>query len=530
MEKEEDNARRKKARKIFLVFLITLLVIGILLLSFWKYGSPAPISVSTVPMLPTFSGGIGVFKAPNGDAIGISDGSSIFDVSNDRVDRTLKQQGAEYLNTRDVSSAIALWNSARAQDTSDAEAAIYLEDQRVLASGRPYITLVVATTFQQSTPDYTSREILQGAYVAQKEANDGCKLVQCSQVRLLIANSGSVATYATTIAQQIVQVAKSDKTLLGVIGWSSSPQTLNAIRVLASAHIPLVSPSASSDALTGISPYFFRIVPPSAQEGSLAAGYATQQLRARRAALFVDSTDVSSQSLAQDFTKAFTARGGSLAVSENYQTGKVGNFKSLIQDALTHKPDLVYFPGNVGDVQQFLADLPSLGPSAQVPVMGSTAFSIPVRSLTKQYPNFGRLYFTAFAFADQWSYAGLGAEQPIFFDEYAQAFDPNGQHPQGQYDYSRPGTFAMVSYDATDTLLHATQTALQARSNPTPDAIVQNLAKINGSQAIQGVTGQISFGADHNPVDKAIVVLRFDSQNYLKIQSVSGCFLTNCPK
>ncbi len=351
-KEQEDIAGRRKTRNRILIPLVIFFIFIVLVLPlislFNEYESLHSANISGVPTLPTFSGGIGVFTAPNGDSIGISDGRFVLD--SDRIDKSLKLQSAGRFTARDVSSAIALWNTARAQDTSDAEAAIYLEDQRVLASGRPYIALVVATTFQQSTPDYTSREILQGAYIAQREANAGCTVDQCTLVRLLIANSGAISTYAVTIAEQIVQVARNDRTLGGVIGWSGSSQTLNAIRVLASAHIPLLSQSASSDVLTSISPYFFRIVPPSREESSVAAKYATQHLQGKRIALFEDPESVSSQNLAQDFAAASGA--GSIVTSEIYQTGQPGNFKVLIQNALTHKPDLIYFPGSVGDTLQ----------------------------------------------------------------------------------------------------------------------------------------------------------------------------------
>ena len=55
------------------------------------------------------------------------------------------RQAADKLKAGDSGSAQTLWQSAAALDTSDAEPLIYMEDQRVLASGYPYITLIVGT-------------------------------------------------------------------------------------------------------------------------------------------------------------------------------------------------------------------------------------------------------------------------------------------------------------------------------------------------------------------------------------------------
>src|SRR5207248_8375051 len=136
-------------------------------------------------------------------------------------------------------------------------------------SSYPYITFVVGTFFDQADVS-VGRGDLQGAYVAQKEYNDAFKLPGATQVRLLIANTGDTAAYAKTVAQQIVRQAQTDKTIVGVMGWAYSSRTQQAVNVLAAAHIPMVSQTATSVLLTGISPYFFRVAPPDTAQ--IAAG------------------------------------------------------------------------------------------------------------------------------------------------------------------------------------------------------------------------------------------------------------------
>src|SRR5207244_2162195 len=207
-----------------------------------------------------------------------SDGTFAFDTN--RPDGRFKTQAAEKLKAGDVSGAESLWQSGLQQDTNDAEALIYLEDQRVLASGNPYITIVAGTMLTGDNVGI-GRDNLQGAYVTQKEYNDGHRLPNNVQVRLLVANSGNDATYATTVAQQIVLAAQQDHTIVGVMGWPFSSRVINAIRVLAGAHIPMVSQTASSNQLTGISPYFFRVAPSNKGQGIAGAHYAEQILHAK---------------------------------------------------------------------------------------------------------------------------------------------------------------------------------------------------------------------------------------------------------
>ena len=273
----------------------------------------------------------------NHEQIGLSDGTYAFDTN--RSDGSIKVQAATKLKQGDIVGAQSLWHQALAKDTSDAEVLIYQEDQQVLASHKPYITFVVGTMLTGSTSDVgTGRDDLQGAYVAQKEYNDGLKLKGGVMVRLLIANSGSLSTDAVTIARQIVQLAKQDRTIVGVMGWPFSSQALNVVNILAQAHIPMVSPTASSDTLTGVSSYFFRVAPSNNVQAIAGAKYAEQQLHVQRVALFVDPNNSYSASLAKDFRQQFTSDGNQIVVTENYTVGKPNNAARTVARCLECQP------------------------------------------------------------------------------------------------------------------------------------------------------------------------------------------------
>src|SRR5262249_14674141 len=146
-----------------------------------------------------------------------------FDTGNGRVDGNLKQQAAQKLAAGDTSGAVAAWNQAVSIDTNDAEALIYLEDQRVVSFGNPYITIVVGTMLTGDSATVSiGRDNLQGAYVAQKSFNDGLQLHNGVLVRLLIANSGSNAADTKKVAQQIVQLSHENQAFVGVMGWPFS--------------------------------------------------------------------------------------------------------------------------------------------------------------------------------------------------------------------------------------------------------------------------------------------------------------------
>jgi len=521
-----QRRRSVVGRVVLLVLLALLLLAGI-----GAYAArnlihpPGGSSGGTATATPALPNGIGVSKAPDGESIGISDGTFAFDTN--RPDGRFKTQAAEKLKASDVSGAESLWQSGLQQDTNDAEALIYLEDQRVLASGNPYITLVVGTMLTGDNVG-VGQDDLQGAYVAQKEFNDGHKLPNNVQVRLLIASSGNQATYATTVAQQTVQAAQQDHTIVGVMGWPFSSRALSVIGVLARAHIPMVSQTASSDSLTGISPYFFRVAPSNKGQAIAGAHYAEQVLHARNVALFVDPADAYSSSLASDFRQQFVADGNQVVVTENYTVGGQGQgmLPSLLQDALSHSPDAIYFSGYASDISVLLTNLPTSGPFANLQVLGGDALYEVHGYPTSAHANFTRLRFTAFAYPDEWDVAGFAALKPPFFADYSNAFKPGWQQPGGKYGYTRPSSDVMLSYDATLALLTASKIALNAgKSSLTPNDVLQSLRQITGAQTLQGVSGPIAFGSNGDPINKPFVVLAVDALGRIHEVSLQGCVL-----
>ncbi len=459
--------------------------------------------------------GIGVTKVGN-DVIGVSDGSFAFDTA--RADGTLKQQAANQLKQKssDSNTIIASLTSAIDQDPNDGEAHIYLEDQRVISSGAPYVTIVVGTMLSQDNIG-VGRNDLQGAYVAQKEFNDGSKLNRGVKVRLLVASSGSDKNYATSVAKQIVQLAKSDKTFVGVMGWPFSARSVNAIGVLGAAHIPMLSQTSSSDALTHISQYFFRVVPSNKIQGVSGAKYAEQILQANTAALFVDPTDPYSQSLANDFSTQFEADSKKIVVQEKYTVGKTDQFSTLLQDALSHNPGIIYFSGYAADISTLLTNLPAGNP---INVMGGDALYELNGYQSSASAGFTHLHFTAFAYPDEWDVLGQGARKPAFFSDYSAAFSSNGQ--KTGYGYTRADNDVALSYDATVALLNGCNIVLKGgKQQVTPEDLRQALTKT----VFQGVSGQVSLGPDGDPVNKAIVILSVDPRGRIRMElPVQGQF------
>jgi ABC-type branched-subunit amino acid transport system substrate-binding protein len=120
----------------------------------------------------------------------------------------------------------------------------------------------------------------------------------------------------------------------------------------------------------------------------------------------------------------------------------------------------------------------------------------------------------------------MGA-QP-FFSDYSADFNPAGaDHSTSPYGFTRADNHTILAYDAMSTLLQGCQNGLSTQNTLTADALQKGLTQITGGNAIQGVSGQISFGPDHDPVNKAVVVLSLDQDGHIQLlqpNAVQGCF------
>ncbi len=438
------------------------------------------------------------------ESTGISvDGSQAFDIN--RPDGDLKLAAAAKIRAHDIPAAQTLWQQALMVDSGDAETHIYQEDQRVLASGRPYITLVLGTILGKG---YVSggRDDLQGAYIAQHEYNNQVDQVGKTRplLRLLVASSTFDTVNPAQVARQVVEAAQQDATIKGVMGWPTTASAQSSLPILAAAHIPMLSASASGDTLTGQSPFFFRLSPTNTFQEELAARYVKNVLHAKRVALFEDPNDPFSKTLADAFVKFFSDAEHTIIVQEQYVKGHPETLPALTKQAIAQHPDLLYFSGYASDASVVLKNLPPCSQDSCLLVMGGEAFYLQADYALDDLANYTRLRFTSFAFPGLWRVQHI--EQPQFFKDYTQTFDPNSQYRAGTYGYNLPEGHTMLSYDAIRVLLYASNT-LQDQLHFTPDDLRQALTHITHSHPFQGVSGPIAFNPNgDNSLGKVMVL------------------------
>jgi branched-chain amino acid transport system substrate-binding protein len=134
-------------------------------------------------------------------------------------------------------------------------------------------------------------------------------------LRLKPADDSGSENVAVRVAEQLY----ADPAVVAVVGHLSSDPTLAAARVYGAGTSPLtlVSPSASSPDLTGITPYFFRVCPSDLQHGPQLARFAWHTLGARRAGIIYLNNDYG-RGVRRSFAAEFARLGGSVVEADPY--------------------------------------------------------------------------------------------------------------------------------------------------------------------------------------------------------------------
>ena len=163
----------------------------------------------------------------------------------------------------------------------------------------------------------------------------------------------------TAVAQKLV-----DSKVAGVIGHLNSGTTIPASKIYSEAGIPQISPSATNPKYTrqGFKTTF-RVVADDVHLGSTLGKYAVKELKGKSIAVIDDRTAYG-QGVAEEFTKAVKASGGSIAETQ-FTTDKATDFTAILTQIKAKKPDVVFFGGMDAVAGPMIRQMKQLGINAK---------------------------------------------------------------------------------------------------------------------------------------------------------------------
>ncbi len=426
----------------------------------------------------------GVARMDNGECVGVTDGSFEFDPGLAGVQRL-----------------------------------IHAENEAVRTSGKQYVSvaLMVAMTLSEhdSTPIEWVRHHLQGAYLAQYRANHDAATGDQPQVRLLLANPGTVLAQWAPVVEELDRRKAAPDNLVAVTGFGLSLASAKAAMVrLSELNIPVFASTPTSDDLRDIKG-LLRMAPANSDQARAAANYV--KATATTALLIQDNApaELYPKTLADSFTATFIGDGRRFAAQGEYFDSRlegVGTtFLKMIPNICTSRPDVVYFAGRGKHLLMLVAQLTNRN-CKDLPIRILTGDDLSTVVLPKDDAKRAReagveLLFTVNAHPDAWEKA------PQAFDSAATSYLRDRIcticFPAVFPDDSLEDGSAILSYDAVVTAVRAIRNAV---GNPgervTHEKTLQQAGLLHDQNAVAGASGRLSFDPHGSPIGKVVPIMR----------------------
>jgi branched-chain amino acid transport system substrate-binding protein len=290
------------------------------------------------------------------------------------------------------------------------------------------------------------------------------------RVQVLFRDDGGDGMRAAAIAQEFVN----RRDVAAVIGHVNSGAMVAAARVY-DGHLPAVATTASTPALTGISPWTFRVISSDSMNGLEIARFAMRRGR-RRAVILYENNDYG-RGLTDAFVRGFK---GEIVSSDPIAEGAAQDFEPFVTYFKQQTPDVVFVAGTGASGLAFLREARRQALVADL--VGGDGWSVLAADTTVADGIFVGAPFTA---------EDSRADARRFVERFRKRY---GITPDGN---------AALAYDATMLLAEAVGHAGANRTR-----VRDYLAALATGGGFHGVTGTIAFSPDGDPVGKAIVMTR----------------------
>ncbi|MGQ0779355.1 MAG: ABC transporter substrate-binding protein [Pseudonocardiales bacterium] len=393
------------------------------------------------------------------------------------------------------------------------------------------------------------RHELQGAHIAQLQANQTEERGGKPLIRLLVANYGDNSSQWHEVVPKLLDKVNGPDRLVAVVATGNTVDaTLEAITALRSGGLPVVmsrlagdsSPQQDAEEPPNLRGGLARLAPSGRDQGAAAANYLKPT--AKRALIVRDTNpeDPFVRALDEAFRGTFRGDSGDdthrvLEPPETYDSsieGVPNAMKGILLSICHQKPEVVYFAGRNSALGSFIQELPQrpcLDLRINVMASGGSTAELAARiergewALIRGMEANVSVQYTAQAHPGAWA----ASPESFHGDSTSHLTTTCEQHCfttvfRGE---SLEDGGAIIGYDAILTAVTAIRPNQQGVFNDTPELITQEFRRLHGAAAIPGATGWISLDQFGNPVNKAVVILQVEPNGtlkFIKLSSISG--------
>jgi branched-chain amino acid transport system substrate-binding protein len=316
------------------------------------------------------------------------------------------------------------------------------------------------------------------------------KGINGKKIELVKVDNKSDAAEATSGAIKLISQDK----VAAIIGAATSTNTLAQVQVAQENKVPLITPTGTNPTITNkdgkVNEYVFRTCFIDPFQGTVAANFASNELKSKNAAVFIDSSSDYAKGLASAFKKAYEKNGGKIVAQEAY-VAKDTDFRSTLTRIKAAKPDFIFLPGYYEEVGLIVKQARDLGIDA--PFMGGDGWDSP-----KLVEIAGGAALNNTFITNHYSSADPDAK----IQDFVKAF-------KAKYKGKSPDAFSALGYDTAYFLADAIKRSGDASPEKIKDAILK-------TKDLALVSGQLTLDENHDPIKSASILEYKDGKQEFK--------------
>ena len=322
------------------------------------------------------------------------------------------------------------------------------------------------------------QSILEGLELAIEEINK--EGIDGKKIELVKKDNKSEGPEATSVALNLLTQEK----VVASIGAATSGNTIAQVQIANTHQIPIISPSGTNPDITykdgKLNEFAFRTSFIDPFQGTVAANFASQEVKATKAAIYIDNASDYSKGLAAAFVEQFEANGGTIVAREAY-VAKETDFRATLTLIKSAEPDFIFLPGYYEEVGLIVKQAREAG--LNVPIMGGDGWDSPTLVEIAGGEALNNTFIT--------NHYSSGDPDPKIQD-FVTAF-------KAKYSDKSPDAFNALGYDTGYFLADAIKRAGSTDSVKIKDALA-------ATKGLELITGTFTLDDQHNPVKSATIL------------------------
>ncbi|WP_303691113.1 ABC transporter substrate-binding protein [Megamonas hypermegale] len=325
-----------------------------------------------------------------------------------------------------------------------------------------------------------------GFKLAIKEANEAGG-IDGKQIVIVEADNKSDPAESANAATKLI----SDDKVVAIVGPATSGAVQAESQIATENKIPIIAPCATSPDITvengQVKEFVFRGCFIDPLQSNTMANFAANELKAKTAVIYLDSSTDYSKSLAEVFKNKFEALGGKVVMQEAF-VAKDQDFKAALTNIKTANADVIYIPAYYEEVGKIVKQARELGITQ--PILGTDGWDDTKVVDIAGADALNNTYYVT-------HYIDTDPDVKAFVDSFTK-----------EYGHA-PGVFAALGYDAGKMLVDAIKRA----GSTDPVAIQKALAE---TKDLQVGTGKLTVDENHNLIKNAFIIEMKDGVKTLK--------------